>query len=58
MLVKLVKLSKHYPNDATVTVGKLYACAGVDRDGDVKIIDDLGETSFLFKGEYEVVTND
>lgn len=55
MLVKLVKLSKHYPNDATVTVGNLYACEGVDNCGDVKIIDDLGETSFLFNGEFEVV---
>lgn len=55
MIVKLVKLSKHYPNDQTVTVGNLYACEGIDHCGDVKIIDDLGEVSFLFKGEFVVV---
>jgi len=56
MLVKLVKLSKHYPNDTTVTIGKLYACDdGVDSSGDVQIIDDNGEVSFLFNGEFEVV---
>lgn len=55
MLVKLVKLSKHYPNDATVTVGKTYDTDMVDHCGDVKIIDDDGETSFLFKGEFEVI---
>lgn len=55
MLVKLVKLNKHYINDNTVTVGNIYACDRVDQEGDVQIIDDQGQTSFLFRGEYEVV---
>ena len=55
MIVKLVKLSKHYPDDATVTLGNLYACDNVDSCGDVEIIDDNGEVSFLFNGEFEVV---
>ncbi len=55
MLVKLVKLGENYLNDATVTVGKTYNTDMVDNWGDVKIVDDEGMTSFLFRGEFEVV---
>lgn len=55
MRVKLVKLNKHYLNDQTVTVGNIYNTDRIDQEGDVQIIDDLGVTSYLFKGEFEVI---
>lgn len=55
MKVKLVKLGKHYSNDQTVTVGATYETDRVDHVGDVEITDDLGNVSYLFAGEFEVI---
>jgi len=54
MNVRYVKQEEGYAN-YDLTIGKIYNVIKVDIDNDYEVLDDIGQRSYLFKSEVELI---
>jgi hypothetical protein len=54
--VRVIKIDEHQPGDQGFTIGKVYEASGlVDHIMAIDVVDDTGDISALFEGEWERV---